>query len=543
MSDEEWRRPFSHYINLLFSDLVLRFLAWYQSNSPRGSEPISTQGREWERFEKTLALVPPTGDRTWTVAELAQMVEEAFIDFGLYVNNIADEEVQRPKLSVLGSALDALFDAVAVLPDFQGKTFYFLIDEYESFENYQQRIVNTLIKQSAGRPYCFKIGVRLLGWRIRHTLNNQELRDPSDYRRIDIAKKLVGKHFKAFALDVFNSRLSRLINGTREEPHMTLPKVRDLFPGLTIFEEAELLGVEQKARVILKESAPQSDAEKLTLKGLHPALIWFAVEWGKVQRQSPVESLKQLAESPKDWEYRFVNNYGYSSLFAIKKGKIRKHYAGWDVYLKLAAGNIRFLLQLVEEALREHIRRGCEFTTPIKPDAQTGAAWNIGLRNFEELEGIDVKGAKIMRLLLGIGRVFQIFAWDPFGHAPEINQFSISDSDSVVVESEVEQEALELLDASVNHLALQRAPATKLGREDPRGFDYWVHPIYSAFFQFSHRRKRKMTLSLAEIHRLVVDQKGATEVILGRHGRDTQQVKKLPLPTQLHLFFPPDESV
>ena len=109
----------------------------------------------------------------------------------------------------------------------------------------------------------------------------------------------------------------------------------------------------------------------------------------------------------------------------FREGKRGKYYAGWDVYLKLASGNIRFFLQLVEEALKEHIRRRQSFTTPISAKAQTEAARNVGLKNFEELEGLDVRGARIMRLLLGVGRLFQIMAWYPFRHAPELNQFTL----------------------------------------------------------------------------------------------------------------------
>ena len=78
-------------------------------------------------------------------------------------------------------------------------------------EDYQQRVCNTLIKQSAGRPYCFKVGVRELGWRERYTLNGQELREPSDYRRVDIGKELSGADFNRFAYEVFKSRFDRLV--------------------------------------------------------------------------------------------------------------------------------------------------------------------------------------------------------------------------------------------------------------------------------------------------------------------------------------------
>ena len=533
-SDEEWQRPFGHHLNLLFSDLVLRFLVWYQTNSPRESPALDTRTDAWRVFERTLALDVPN-ERTYSISELAQCLQASFIEFGLYVNNIDDEDQPRPRLSVLGRGISALFDAVSTLPGFEGKTFYLLIDEYESMEDYQQRVCNTLIKQSAGRPYCFKVGVRELGWRERYTLNGQELREPSDYRRVDIGKELSGADFNRFAYEVFMSRFVRLV---RDEGPDALG-VQELFPSLTLYEEAEALGVERRVGSYLEEAERLPADQADVVRGLHPALVWFAVKWGEGEDRDVAESLADLATSPSTWEKRFEVNHGYASLFAIQRGKTRKYYAGWDVYLKLASGNIRFFLQLVEEALKEHIRRDRVFSTPISAKAQTEAARSVGLKNFEELEGLDVRGARIMRLLLGVGRLFQIMAWYPFRHAPELNQFTLDEHAEGTSLGEQAEETLELLKASVNHLALQRARGTKLSRRDPRGFDYWIHPIYSAFFQISHRRKRKTTLTLEELHDLATDQSRAIDPILKRHGRENVDIEEVPLPSQLDLFYPP----
>lgn len=533
-TDDEWQRPFGHHLNLLFSDLVLRFLVWYQTSSPRDSPVLDTRDDTWRVFEQTLDLKVPE-ERTYTIPELAQCIRAAFIEFGLYINNIDDEGQARPRMSVVGGGISALFEAVSTLAGFERKTFYLLIDEYESMEDYQQRVCNTLIKQSAGRPYCFKIGVRELGWRERYTLNGQELRDPSDYRRVDIGKELGGKEFSDFAYEVFMSRFSRLVEGTDSK----VLGVQELFPSLTLYEEADELGVRRQADPYLKEADRLPEGQAAVIRGVHPALVWFAVKWGEGEGWGVIESLNALASSPSEWEYRFEQNYGYASLFAIRQGKTRKYYAGWDLYIKLASGNIRFFLQLVEEALKEQIRRNREFSTPIDPKAQTDAARNVGLKNFEELEGLDVRGARIMKLLLGVGRLFQIMAWYPFRHAPELNQFTLDEHDEAETLMGQSEETLELLKASVNHLALQRAGGTKLGRQDPRGFDYWIHPIYSAFFQISHRRKRKTTLTLEELYDLATDQSRAILPILKRHGRSGVRVDEVPLPSQLDLFYPP----
>ena len=58
------------------------------------------------------------------------------------------------------------------------------------------------------------------------------------------------------------------------------------------------------------------------------------------------------------------------------------------------------------------------------------------------------------------------------------------------------QRVARLLESAIMHLALLRFSGTKLTAEsDTKDFDYAVHPIFSAFFAFSYRRKRKMILS------------------------------------------------
>ncbi len=136
--------------------------------------------------------------------ELREELELSRIAFEAYINNVVD--ATPPPLSLQSVPVNILTEAVLSLQDFRGKQFFFLFDEYENFLDYQQQVVNTLIKHSEDR-YCFKIGVRELGWRCRSTLNpNEQLIHPADYARINIVEKLQGETFKHFARDVCMKR-------------------------------------------------------------------------------------------------------------------------------------------------------------------------------------------------------------------------------------------------------------------------------------------------------------------------------------------------
>jgi hypothetical protein len=118
-------------------------------------------------------------------------------------------------------------------------------------------------------------------------------------------------------------------------------------------------------------------------------------------------------------------------------------------------------------------------------------------------------------------------AADACGHAPEVNQFHLSDQNGDV---EIEK----LLSSAVMHLALIRSTGNKLADEaDTREYDYMVHPIYSAFFNFSYRRKRKMMLSGTQLLGLVKRPKATIREILAQSNRIEGDE---PLPDQLRLF-------
>ena len=89
-----------------------------------------------------------------------------------------------------------------------------------------------------------------------------------------------------------------------------------------------------------------------------------------------------------------------------------------------------------------------------------------------------------------------------------------------------------ILDAAVMHLALVRLTGTKpVDQSETKDFDYTIHPIFSAFFVFSHRRKRKMALTCLEIEGLIRTPRQTIRDILARHHRPESS----DLPQQLTL--------
>ncbi|CAB3865314.1 hypothetical protein LMG26684_02788 [Achromobacter mucicolens] len=513
LTEEKWSSYFGHYINLSFCQLLLEFASWYEEKS---GESIEISDRAFKKIAATLSI-----GKISSISELAEEIELLVLEFEASVNTITDDP--PTKVSVLGAPLDAVAEALAASSQLNGKQFFFLIDEFENFEDYQQRVLNTLIKH-ANTNYTFKIGVRELGWRQRATLNNHEkLTSPADYARINIAEWLTEERFSSFAAAVIKSRLSSVYEGARIEM-----EPQQLLPALSEIQEAELLLDKDFHEVQMKKlESALSDAEFESALKIKPGHLYFLSYMADSHGSGFADNVKSWIRDAKSWQSK-LDNYFYSSLFSIRKGKrgIRKYYCGWDIFVLLANGNIRYLLELVHAAFLRHMENDGEPEQFISAKSQTEAAAEVGRKNLSELEGLSVDGGKLTKLVLGLGRVVQVMAANPEGHAPEVTQFHVT-------QKGFDEEARRYLDQAVMHLALVRSPGNKLMSEsDTQEYDYRLHPIFAPLFVFSHRRKRKFALSTSQLLGLVDRPRETIREILAQSDRSDEET----LPDQLQLF-------
>ena len=522
LTEEQWVPYFAHYFNLLLCDLVLNFLEWHQLTT---AQPIELSKEAFERIAASLNIESPSSLR-----EMSQSLSKSRIAFEAFINNVVDEK--PPLLTAQAAPVDNVIGALTKLPNFHGKTFFFLIDEYENFEPYQQQVINTLIKHS-GEGYTFKVCVKDLGIRRRSTLNEHEqLISPADYFRFDIAEQLSGEAFKTFAVDVCNKRIADL----RESGVDIVSDISRLFPGLNADQEAEQQGIAELVAP-LRDSLMKDPSLSRLVSHISPLKLFFFSKWAEANSNASVGSMLHEYATPEGrqtWDTQY-DNYRYALLFELKLGKrgIRKYYCGWDTFTRLAASNIRYLLELVEQSLLLHLKDEASLATEVPPYTQTIAAQNVGKKNLFELEGLAVSGAQLTKLVLGLGRIFQQMAEESVGnHAPEVDQFHLATREWSDAPESSSQRVARLLESAIMHLALLRFSGTKLTAEsDTKDFDYAVHPIFSAFFAFSYRRKRKMILSPEEVLGLVSSPSRTIKAILSRNNRDEE-----PLPEQLEIF-------
>ncbi len=522
IEEHQWIRIFAHYLNLRMAAAILRFTGWCADHlgMPDLLKPSVCEA----------AALSLNASAAKNQADLSAAIEKALITLEAEVNNVGEK--LPGMLSLQKAPVDLLIQGLRqTLP---GRRFFFLFDEYENFTEYQQRVVNSIIKHS-GEGYALKIGVRDFGFRTRATLNPEEqLVNPADYVRVPIAEKLKGARFNKFAAQVCNSRLVRIGTPSGELTH----SIDELLPGLTEAQEAERLGIDQMLSEPHEALRRDLTSQEFDTFAGSPKLEQFLVaRWADHKQQDLASTARSYLARDHEWVNR-VNNYSYALLFSIRRGRgkrgIQKYYCGWETFAAISAGNIRYLLELVERTLLLHLERGGEMDQSVDPEIQTLAAQGVGRKNLTELEGLSVHGARLTKVVLGLGRVFQVLAADPIGHAPEVNEFELVPTKANGEAGTDIADAEELLRMAVAHLALLRKPGSKVSNEptDTRDYDYRLHPIFSPLFVFSHRQKRKVSLSERDLLGFVTATSETIAAVLARH-RLSPEVE---LPEQLAFF-------
>jgi hypothetical protein len=476
---EEWQKVFSHYFNLIICREMLLFVKWHKSLSDN-DETFSS--RHCKKIANSLHI----SNSCDSFEMLLEEVDTAMYEFQAEINNISGEK--KPFLSMAGDVIKLTTECAVSLQQFQNKIFYILIDEYESFTEYQQKCINTLIKHSTDL-FTFKVGVKELGWKTRATLNEQEtLNDPADFVIIDIMKIFnEGDYFKNFARDVCQQRIKELIP-CEDFSDFSIEKA---LPSMSIEEEAIRLGL--KNSTMIDKIKNLSIEDRQGIEKLSLLYQYFLVYWSDNYNTSLTDTISDYNKNKLKWNSRY-DNYKYSMLFKIRKGRvgIKKYYSGWNVFLKLANGNIRYLMELVYRAYEKHLMDDMGVLYSISPENQTFAAQAAGEKNLSELEKSCKNGATLTKLLFGFGRIFSVLICENAKSAPEIDQ--------IYVKGNISKECEEILRDSVMHLALIRIPGNKLSNENAtKDFMYAIHPIYAPFFSFSHRKKRKMEVTEEEL--------------------------------------------
>lgn len=514
-TDEQWSKLFTHYFNLLVCSHLVQLCKWVEEITGTG---ISSSGL-------VLTSVDLAVNECSDLDQLGSAIKTAISKLQVAINN--PQATDNILLSIAETPIRTLTDALIDSIDKDDKTVFCCIDEYENLLNYQQAVINTYIKH-ASPPLSYKVGVRKYGLKNRQTLNgNDLLKTPDDFGEIEIAEE----GFESFAVEVAEKRLQRAAS-----IGINLPtRLKDFLTELSFQEEAELLGAKAVSDNVMSELKTNCPEMLPNFLNNDFSELYFLRYWAEQDNEDVCKIAASALDSERQWKTRY-GNYKYASLFWLTSGKkgigIRKYYCGQNTYLALASGNIRFFLELIDQAISNELaKRGAEFDKillTLSAKSQTLAAKKVGERKLDQLEGLADNGVQLKRLVLAIGKVFFEFAKSPIGKTPEVTTF--------LLEGEANQvdKVRKILKDGAGHLAIQAFPRTKATtNSELRDDEYRLHPIFCAFFEMSHRKKRRTTFQAKDLID-ATESKPSAAILKLMSGTGHSSIDDLP--EQLALF-------
>ena len=379
-----------------------------------------------------------------------------------------------------------------------GHYFALFVDEYENFHAYQQRIVNTRLKQAKESDrVTYKLLARNDGIHTYQTLaKGQPLEPTHDLRQYYLdegvpfeeffrhIRKIVGKHLAASGY--FNRR-------TYIEPEK-------LFPELSTADEIGGLMAKRGVaplHIWVKKNHPEPIAS--------PLLAWMAQEENPLRQAvaavmlnqgKPVEKVIAAFRDDSPTARAWYHNYHQGALYWLYSlYRKEKRYAGFRQIVGIAGNNTRVALDLCYAIVEQWLASGEGQELPIATDIQNRAIHGQSETYFRKLVETGQDAGQIHRFVERLGRLFEIIHKGPRQSEPEINHFTLR--------GEPDNDVDEALQCCRTDAVLRWLPGNKLKSLPDKRRDAWqLHPRYAPYFNISWRRKKGMELSSEELRTL-----------------------------------------
>lgn len=423
------------------------------------------------------------------------------------INGIESQRITQIRRVTAHRIINDLCIACSELLD-RSLLFKVFIDEYETLQEYQQKIINTLIKHST-LPVIFNIGLRPKGMKTKETISKTEtIEAPHDYELLtlgidsniyqdilrEICKKriLMGKESGQIPSEASESIEYYLGNYSIEDELDTL-----------VGPEIELPHIPKLSKLIC-EYGEDEGLDTSTIDQYCDALCYNApalnsrVHYALLCKKSPYtpkisELYKAYTENTARYsEWMHTRKYGAVFLLCkeLKKDKL---YYGFDVYSALSSNIVRYFLELCEQCFRIAFINGYNWDGPISADIQTEAARYVSEYKILDIIGYEPYGHELRVFVQYLGQLFYKLHTDETSTLgePEPNHFSTKDLS-------LPFDTNNKLASAIMWNVLQEEEPTKKKQSvlSPETVDYYLTKIYVPYFGISYRAQRKIKLDV-----------------------------------------------
>jgi len=494
---KNWQNIFETYLSLVLLQEILAFVNYLNISTEIKKEKI-------QDFFSYVGSKIGLENEDKTFKYLSLEIEKQLDNIQDIVNNYDSQNLRKSY-----NTDRFLFELDKQLQELVGfpVTAKIFIDEYESFTEYQQVIINTLIKRS-NAYVVYNIGLRKNGIKTFSTLAASEsIKSPDDFEQFDLS--IQDDQYQQILINICKKRLSNA-KAEKNIPSDASENIQDYLGNYDFDEELKLITCskikpsfyDKLENVIVeigkKEKIPDSlilkyvdnlckNAEPLNAR-LHYTLLI------RKNKYSPTLEELYKAYNEKNAKYQaWLHNRKSGIIFLLaKEYQKSKLYFGFDCYAFISDGTIRIFLELCEQLFQiaslDKFKWGQE---RISSKLQSSAAKYISELRISDIQQIKPDGFKLRVFIQHLGQIFKELHYDEnttLGE-PEPNHFT---TDWL----SLNESCHNFLDNAVMQNVLIRKQATKQKEalKSTDVYDFYINKIYTPYFGISYRNQRKIKI-------------------------------------------------
>jgi hypothetical protein len=540
--NEDWDGVFSTYLGVQILKEALYLLKVFVESGIINISDLFTSLKQINKLLINKIDVLDIDNALFVCEEVLDGIEKA-------INSPLEAKEFRP--TVIGRVFNKFIEQLRLIPQLSNISFRIFIDEYETLLEYQQKLVNTLIKHS-NNMLIYNIGMRPKGMKTSKTSGGgaEIIQAPHDYNLFkpelffdseedlkrteyyDMLKEVCKLRINTycathglknvpddieFYLGKYNmdKEIENIINCKSSPPF--LERLKKLIISLETDPEKSAMYINELAANIPPLNARLHLCLLLRSETYKPSLENLLFEYCAWKKgESPIY---------KDWYHN--SKYGLVFLLAREYDR-QKQYNGVDVFLMLSTGVIRYFLELCEQAFDFAMLDGFDWSAPrtISSEEQTRAARYVSKYKIKDIDGYEPHGRSLRIFVQNIGNIFREFHRSPdltLGE-PEPNHICTSDFS-------IKDRAKTILNSALMWGVIQeREPTKEKSSILPiETVDYHINKMYCPYFEISYRKKRKLTLSAKIFETLLsgdeLEAKEAAHEIISRKRKQKEFLK------------------
>ncbi|GAB5532261.1 MAG: hypothetical protein Roseis3KO_40380 [Roseivirga sp.] len=500
---ENWKDLFALYFNLVIGQRLCEVILSLNSILKTNID---------DSCLKTISIVLDSQAEIKNYSDLKGFLNVRELELIRFIN--ATSKYERPITATNGYVINQIAKSILAHVELRDKSVHIYVDEYENLLEYQQELINTLIKHPD--PAIVDICMRKSGLKTNSTLaENENISYPDDYNFFDF-ESIKEDEYEKILVDICNKRLEKYWpNSVRNESFFG---IKELLGDYSVESELDYL-VDDKEKYLsslceeIKNELAGSDlkndlkksydiltnTDDILLLYLNLVLIRRNNKSTKLIPQEFENFLNNKSPKYREWIHNNKNAIVY---LVAKENRKKKQYYGFSTFKMLSSGIVRYFLELCENALREAHRNGFSLDTlrPLKISEQTTAARYVSRYRLNDIDTYTPYSTRLRRFVVLLGNIFNRLHLDPNISEPERNHFQTNYDD-------LDEEVKKFLNSAELWSVFQRREETKdkSSSIDTNEFEFHLNHIYAPYFEISVRRQRKLNIRSLDLKSLIFD--------------------------------------